>query len=149
MVSASLLFLIPGVESCQGKALRAKPQLTFLCILPCRAQMVRFPQPLPFFSSKPQLHVCKYYKKISLPFPTLSMETSLCSLSQIVSFELPTKFKPSSMFSQMIPKQTPKQIKQHPIQPGLSAVHSSYASPDSLQKEQLGYFFARQLIITD
>lgn len=67
-----------------GKSTESKASADFFCILPCRAQMAMFSQPLPYFSWRPQilslfLHSSTYTNviKISLSFPALRMETSL------------------------------------------------------------------------
>lgn len=65
----------------------SKASADSFCILPCRAQMAVFSQPLPYFSWRPQILRCFFLHsstyvhviQISLSFPTLRMETSLHS----------------------------------------------------------------------
>lgn len=120
-----------------GKSTESKASADFFCILPCRAQMAMFSQPLPYFSWRPQilslfLHSSTYANviKTSLSFPTLRMETSLhsdCITNTVFRTNYPSNSNLAAYFhiwSINKLQTTLKQIQHRHILPGLSPVHS-------------------------
>lgn len=149
MVLATLLFLIPGVESCQGKALKAKPQLTFFVSLHVGHRWPGFLSPSP---SSAENHSSMYANitKISLPFPTLRMETSLHWL-YYKYFIL--NYPPNSSLAAYFHIWSTDRYKTKPNNTISYQVSHQYIccmqALTFLQEEQLGYFFAWRLPITD